>query len=384
MRVTPKRVGIGVVATAVTYGVFALWRPEPVRVETARAMRRPLRVTVDEEGETRVRDRFVLAAPVPGRVARIALREGDSVRRGMIVARIFPAPLDPRTRQEAAARLEAAEDAQRASSAAVAQARAAFDQAQRERKRAQSLVADNAIAAEGRERTELEEELRAREWESAEFRAQAAAHDVEVARAALVSGGEPISIRSPVPGSILRVPEPSERVVAAGTPLIEVGDRTRLEIVADLLSADAVKVPRGAPMLIEGWGGETLRGRVRLVEPSAFTKISALGVEEQRVNVIGDLADPPPALGDRYRVEIRIVTWSADSVLTVPASALFRFGDGWRLFVVEEGRARSRDVKIGHRTSLDAEVITGVREGEIVIRYPSDRVSDGVRVVERP
>jgi HlyD family secretion protein len=197
MKVTAKRVSLGVGAAIAVYGAFALLRPEPVRVETARAMRRPLQVTVDEEGETRVRDRFVLAAPVPGRVARIALREGDSVRRGTVVARIFPAPLDPRARQEAAARLEAAEDARRATAAAVSQARAAFEQAQRERKRAQSLVADNAIAAEGRERTELEEELRAREWESAEFRAQAAAHEVEVARAALVSGGEPITIRSP-------------------------------------------------------------------------------------------------------------------------------------------------------------------------------------------
>ena len=380
MTVTTKWVSLGVVAAVVVYGAWALLRPESVRVETARAARRPLQVTVDEEGETRVRDRFVLAAPVAGRVARIALREGDSVRVGTVVARVFPAPLDPRSRSEAVARLEAAEDAQRASTATVAQARAALDQAHRERQRAQSLVAENAIATEARERTELEEELRARDLESAEFRAQAAAHEVEVARAAVATGGAPITIHSPVAGRVLRVPEPSERVVAAGTPLVEVGDRSRLEVVADLLSADAVQVPREAPILIEGWGGETLHGRVRLVEPSAFTKVSALGVEEQRVNVIGDLLHQPPALGDRYRVEMRIVIWSADSVLTVPASALFRAGEGWRVFVVEQGRARSRDVTVGHRTPLDAEITGGVREGEIVIRYPSDRVSDGVRV----
>ena len=380
MTVTTKWVSLGVVAAAAVYGAWALLRPESVRVETAPAARRPLQVTVDEEGETRVRDRFVLAAPVAGRVARIALREGDSVRVGTVVARVFPAPLDPRSRSEAVARLEAAEDAQRASIATVAQARAALNQAQRERQRAQSLVAENAIATETRERTELEEELRARDLESAEFRAQAAAHEVEVARAAVAAGGAPITIHSPVAGRVLRVPEPSERVVAAGTPLVEVGDRSRLEVVADLLSADAVQVPREAPILIEGWGGETLHGRVRLVEPSAFTKVSALGVEEQRVNVIGDLLHQPPTLGDRYRVEMRIVIWSADSVLTVPASALFRTGDGWSVFVVEQGRARSREVIVGHRTPLDAEITGGVREGEIVIRYPSDRVSDGVRV----
>lgn len=383
MKVTTKQAGLGVIAVAVLYGAFALLRPEPVWVETARAARGSLQVTVDEEGETRVRDRFVLAAPVPGRVARIRVREGDSVRRGAIVARIFPVPLDARTRNEAVARLSAAEDAERATATGVEQAKAALDQARRERRRAQSLVAENAMATETRERTELEEELRVRDLESAEFRAQAAAHEVELARAVLASGGEPIPIRSPVSGSILRVPEPSERVVAAGAPLVEVGDRAHLEIVADFLSSDAVKVPRGAPMLIEGWGGATLHGHIRLVEPSAFTKVSALGVDEQRVNVIGDLLDPPPALGDRYRVEVRVVIWSADSVLTAPASALFRTGDDWRLFVVEQGRARVRTVTVGHRTSLQAEITGGMREGEVVIRYPSDRVSDGVRVAER-
>jgi HlyD family secretion protein len=384
MRITLKRVSVALAVAGAGYGAFALLQPAPVQVETARAARRALQVTVDEEGETRVRDRFVVAAPVAGRVARIAWREGDSVRTGTILARIFPAPLDPRTREQAVAQLDAAEDAQRAAAVGVAQARAAHEQAHREWERAGQLAAQNAIAPEARERIDLEEVSRARELESAEFRAQAAAHDVEVARAVLTAGGEPITIRAPVTGRILRVPEPSERVVAAGTPLVEVGNRSRLEIVVDLLSADAVQVPVGAPMLIEGWGGETLRGRVRFVEPSAFTKISALGVEEQRVNVIGDLLERPPALGDRYRVEVRIVIWTADSVLTVPASALFPYGDGWRLFVVERGRARSRDVTVGHRTSRHAEVLGGVIEGEAVIRYPSDRVSDGVRVAGRP
>jgi HlyD family secretion protein len=377
-----KLVGSVLAVAVIGYGAYAVLKSEPIRVETAPVAWRPLLVTVDEEGETRVRDRFVVGAPVAGRVSRITAREGDSVRAGALLARMFPAPLDPRTRAEAAARLAAAEDAQRATAAAVAQARAAYEQAVRERQRAGQLASQNAIAAEERERIDLHVVVSARNVESAEFRAQAAEHEVEVARAALAANGVPIGIRAPVRGRILRVPEPSERVVAAGTPLVEIGDPARLEIVADLLSADAVQVSPAAAVLIEGWGGQTLHGRVRRVEPSAFTKVSALGVDEQRVNVIVDLFEWPAALGDRYRVEIRIVTWSADSVLSVPASALFRAGDAWHLFVVERGRAREREVAVGHRTSLDAEVIRGVRPGEVVIRYPSDRVRDGERVAE--
>jgi len=384
VKISARRVGLAVGTAIVAYGAFALLRSGPVPVETARAARRPLQVTVDEEGETRVRDRYVLATPVAGRVARITLREGDPVQPGMVLARVFPAPLDPRTRDQAAARLKAAEDAQRAAAATVAQARAALDQAHRESERARQLAAQNSIATEARERIELEELSRARDVESADFRAQAAAHDVEVARAALAANRELIAIRSSVAGRVLRVPEPSERVVPAGTPLLEIGDPSRLEIVADFLSTDAVNVARGAPLLVEGWGGKTLRGRVRLVEPSAFTKVSALGVEEQRVNVIGDFVDPPGALGDGYRVEIRIILWQGDGVLTVPASALFRHGEGWRVFVVERGRARQRDVVVGHRTSFDAEIVNGLALGEIVIPHPSDRIAEGVRVAEHP
>ena len=383
MKIRAKHMGLAVGAAIVAYGAFALLRSGPVPVETARAARRPLQVTVDEEGETRVRDRYVVAAPVAGRVARITLREGDSVRAGTVLARMSPAPLDPRTRREAAARFDAAEDAQRAAAAGVAQSRAAHEQAHRAWVRAQRLATDNSIAPAEREQAELEEALRARELESAEFRSQAAVHDTEVARAALAAGQE-LVIRSPGRGRVLRVPEPSERVVTAGTPLLEIGDPSRLETVADLLSTDAVAVAPGAPLLIEGWGGKTLRGRVRLVEPSAFTKVSALGVEEQRVNVIGDLVDSPGSLGDRYRVEIRIIIWQGDSVLTVPASALFRHGEGWRVFVIERGRAWQRDVVVGHRTAFDAEILRGVATGDVVIPHPSDRLAEGVRVAQHP
>lgn len=184
---------------------------------------------------------------------------------------------------------------------------------------------------------------------------------------------------------MLRIPERSERVVLAGTPLLELGDPAKLEIVADLLSSDAVRVMPGDAMLIEGWGGgTTLRGRLRRVEPSGFTKVSALGVEEQRVNVIGDFVDLPGAIGDRYRVEVRIVVWEGRDVLQVPTSALFRHGDGWSVFVIEQGRARQRDVRVDHRGTFETEIVQGLNEGDVVVRNPSDRIADGLRVAVAP
>jgi HlyD family secretion protein len=381
MRISRKGIALGAGGIAAALGALALLRPATLPVETVVAMRGPLQVTVDEEGETRVRDRYVVAAPVAGRVDRIELREGDSIAQGAEVARLFPAPLDARAREQGTARVAETEDAQRAADAAVAQARAALAQARRNRARADELAAQNAIAPEDREHAELEETTRGRELEAATFRAQAAAHDVEVARAALLGGGSAAtSLRAPVCGRVLRIPERSERVVPAGAPIVEVGDCAKLEVVADLLSSDAVKVKPGDPMWIAGWGGDTLRGRVRTVESSGFTKVSALGVEEQRVTVVGDVLDPPGPLGDRFRVEVRIVIWAGKDVLRVPASALFRRGDGWSLFVVEQGRARQHDVYVGHRTPFDVEILSGVKEGDEVIRNPSDRIADGIKV----
>jgi HlyD family secretion protein len=374
----------GVALATAMFLVYTL-RPTPVPVEVAAAGRGPLRVTIDEEGRTRVRDRYVVVAPVAGRVARITLDEGAAVTRGMAVAQLSAAPLDPRTREEAAARLRGAEDAERAATAAVSQARAALDQAARNRARAESLFAKNLLSVEQREVTALAETTAVRQVEAADFRAQAAAHDVEVARAALTAGaGDVVRLLSPVRGQVLRVPEKSERVVAAGTTLVELGDPGRLEIVVDLLSEDAVKVKPGARVLIEGWGGDRpLEAHVRMVEPSGFTKVSALGVEEQRVNVVADLDATPPQLGDGYRVEARVVQWEGDA-LKVPASALYQEGDQWRVFVVENGRARARVVRVGHRNPDEAEVLDGLGVGERVIRQPTDKISDGTRVTVRP
>jgi HlyD family secretion protein len=375
----------GSVALAAAMFLVYTLRPIPVPVEVAAAGRGPLRVTIDEEGRTRVRDRYVVVAPVAGRVARISLDEGAVVTRGMAVAQLSAAPLDPRTREEAAARLRGAEDAERAATAGVSQARAALDQAARNRARAESLFAKHLLSMEQREVMALAETTAIRQVEAADFRAQAAAHDVEVARAALTAGaGDVVRLLSPVRGRVLRIPEKSERVVTAGTTLVELGDPSRLEIVVDLLSEDAVKVKPGDRVLIEGWGGDRpLEAHVRMVEPSGFTKVSALGVEEQRVNVVADLDATPPQLGDGYRVEARVVQWEGDA-LKVPASALYQEGDQWRVFVVENGRARPRVVRIGHRNPDEAEVLDGLSVGERVIRQPTDKISDGARVVARP
>ncbi len=370
----------GAALAAAAFLLYAL-RPAVVPVEVTAVKRGPLRVTIDEEGRTRVRDRYLVVAPVAGRVARITLEEGSLVTRGMPVARLSAAPLDPRSREEAAGRLRAAEDAARAAEAAVPEARAALAQAMRSRVRAESLFAQHLLSPEQREVAAVAETTAIRQVEAADFHAQSAAHDVEVARAALTPGATPVmTLVSPVHGQVLRIPERSERVVAAGTPLLELGDPSRLEVVVDLLSEDAAKVKLGDRVLIERWGGDRpLEAHVRVVEPSGFTKVSALGVEEQRVNVVADLDDTPPRLGDGYRIEARVVQWEGDA-LKVPAGALYQEGDEWRVFVVENGRARSRVVKIGHRNPDDAEVLDGLKEGDQVISHPTDKIADGVRV----
>lgn len=386
MKLTRRRVVLGAAAVAVTILIVRALRPAPQLVEAIAASRGPLRVTIDEEGRTRVRDRYLLVAPAAGRVERITLDEGAKLRRGDTVARLFAALLDPRARQEAAARLQAADDAQRAAHAAVEQTRAARDQARRERARAESLFAKNLVAAEQRERAALADTTATRQFEAADFRAQAAAHDVDQARAALIGGNGRgvLQLVSPVRGQVLRIPERSERVVAAGEPLVEIGDPSRLEVVVDLLSEDAVKVEPGDQMIVEAWGGDRpLEAHVRLVEPSGFTKVSALGVEEQRVNVIADLDDTPPRLGDGYRVEAKVVLWQGAAVLKIPASALIQDGVRWQVFLVQTGRARLREIQVGHRNAFEAEVTGGLSAGDLVIPHPTDKLSDGIRVVVR-
>lgn len=371
-----------------------LLRPETIAVDAARAVVGPLAATVGDEGQTRVRFRHLITAPVPGRLQRITLDVGDTVTRGMIVARLAPVPLDARSRQQAEAALEAARDLERMSVAAVAQARTALDQARQDLRRGQQLGERGVVPPADVERLQLAVRSREREVEGLEAKASAATHDVERARSALLAsgtaegnagGGQTLLLTCPIGGRVLAIPEHSARTVQPGETLLEVGDPADIEIVVDLLSTDAVKVSPGQRLLITGWGGDsTLEGRVRLVEPAGFTKISALGVEEQRVNVIGDFDAAPARLGDRFRLDVRVVLWEGDSVLKVPASALFRRGDQWALFAIEDGRARERVVAVGHESSAETEILTGVAPGEVVIRHPTDRIRDGTRVTFMP
>lgn len=378
---------IWIIGLTVLTGLIVLaLRPSPVTVDTAEVSTGPLVVTIDAEGQTRVRDRYTVSTPIPGRLLRPTVRAGDAIHAGDVVAWLEPAPLDARAAEEARARVESAEDARRVAESAVVSARAALAQARRYRVRAESLSAAGLLAPEEREKAELAEITRERELEGADFRAQAAAHDVETARAGLLSASgrsreARFAVRTPVRGLVLKLIEESERVVPAGAPIMEIGDPRRIEVVTDLLSADAVRVQAGDSALIDAWGGEhPLAARVRSIEPSGFTKISALGVEEQRVNAIVDLLDPSDHLGDRFRVEVHAIVWRGDSVVKVPVSALVRRGTEWSVFRNRDGRARQVAVSIGHLGTSEAEVIRGLAPGDLVIVHPSDRVADGVRI----
>ena len=373
----------------------ALW-PQAITVEVGQVSRGPLVVTVDEEGETRVHDRFVVSAPVSGRVLRIDLEPGDAVVRGKtVIARVqadAPPLLDARTRAEAEAAVDTARGAVGRAQAEEQRARASLDLANadlaRERRlEASGLTTRQALDARLAAVQTAEEALR-----GAQFAAAAAAAELSRARARLMpatldAGGRVLPVLAPVDGVVLRRLRESESVVPAGDPLVEIGDPRHIEIVSDLLSTDAVRVKPGMRVLVEGWGGaETLAATVRRVEPSGFTKVSALGVEEQRVNVLMDFdaaAEAWKRLGDAFRVEVRIVVWEAASAVKVPTSALFRVGDTWAAYVVEAGRARRVLLELGQRTSREAEVLAGLTEGQIVVVHPGDLLVDGSRVVVR-
>ncbi|MBI4527034.1 MAG: efflux RND transporter periplasmic adaptor subunit [Deltaproteobacteria bacterium] len=382
-----KKVIYAATAIAAVAGLAVILLPDPVPVEATKLTVGSLQVTIDEDGETRAHDRFIVSAPVSGRASRIELHEGDRVARDQVLLELWPLPLSAREREEQLARIAAVDALAREASERVRRVQAEYEQARRDRQRMEKLSAGGFISKQDAEQASVAETTRANELEAARFRARSADADVRAARAALLAldekraGSARIPIRSPVAGKVLRIPEKSERVVAAGAPLMTIGDPARLEVVIDLLSADAVKVKPGMPVLLEGWGGDKpLRARVRVVEPYGFTKVSALGVEEQRVNVIADFVDPPGPLGDGYRVEAKIVTWSGEGVLKVPVSALFRHGETWAVFVVESGRAKRRQVQIGHRGALEAEIVAGLKKGDAVIRHPSNDIADGTRV----
>lgn len=385
--------GVGAVALVATF-VWA-FRPQPVLVEVAPVRQGLFEQTVDEDGKTRVRDRYVVSAPVVGRLARVGVKPGDAVRAGDTVAVLSPsapAMVDARTARELAERIGAAEAGLARARANVARAEAALDQAQVDVARQQRLQQEGFVATAALDQALLAARVQARELEAARFAQTGSAHDVAQARAALMRAREAAGIArpgtdwpiaAPVSGSVLRVLQESEVVVAVGTPLLELGDPQQLEIVVDVLSADGRRIPAGARVELDAGGEPRLAGRVRRVEPAAFTKVSALGVEEQRVNVIVDIVTPPAqwrGLGDQYRVDARIVVLERPQAVIAPVAALFRDGDQWAVYVASDGHARKRRVAVGGRTSSDAWIASGLAAGERVIVYPGDSVADGKRL----
>lgn len=386
--------GIGLVA-ALVYG----FRPAPVPVDLGVVARGPLLVTVEEDGKTRIKQRYIVAAPIAGRMQRIQLKPGDPVTRHRPLALIEPPHallLDPRAREEAQARVDAAEARLKQAKAQLEEAKASEDFARSDYERLKTLPRSSTSTQELESAT-----MRARTAESKvrsnESAVLVAEHELSQARAALrfTQNGPPsegsaraFEVTSPISGRVLRVMKESETVVTLGTEILEVGDTTELEAEIDVLTTEAVKVKVGMKVFLEHWGGDSpIPGEVRLIEPSGFTKNSALGVEEQRVNVIVKFRVPleyADAIGDAYRVDARIVVWKGDDVLRVPAGALFRNGGGKQaVYVLAEGRAVLRPVKIGHNNGLEAEVLGGLSEGDQVILHPSDKIKDGVAIAPR-
>ncbi len=376
------------------------FQPLPVLVETAAVARGPMTVTVDNEGKTRVKDRYTVSAPLMGRLQRVTLKPGDPVVAGKTLVAVIDATppdlLNPRSLAEAAARVKAAEAAVQQAGSQTEQARIRLEYADRELDRLTTTARSGAASQIDLEAAEQRRRAAREGIRASEFAAQVAQFEMEQARAALdfiqppADGAQPtprFEIYAPIDGLVFRVFEESATVVNPGARLLELADPAQLEVEVDILTTRAVQIIPGARMVIDHWGGpQPLEARVRVVEPSAFTKISALGIEEQRVNVIGDFTSPPEeraTLGDGFRIEARLVVWSAGDVLKVPAGALFRDAGEWAVFLNENARARLRRVSIGQRNDLEAEVLDGLAPGDAVLLYPNDQIQDGTRVTAR-
>lgn len=388
--------GIGLAVVALL--AYAL-RPQPLAVDLATIDRGDIVVTVGDEGQTRVRNIYVVSAPIPGRMLRINSEAGDRVTGGeTMLARFLPSQptlLDTRTRRQAEAAVETAEAALALARAERGKAEAELEFARNELKRAEALSNRGTISISALERAATTVETSEAALATARAALRVRQHELETARAALIEPNHNlpegkdccIDLIAPVSGQVLRILQKSEAVVAAGTPLIELGNRDDLEVVVDLLSNEAVSVREGAEVSIDGWGGPAaLAGKVRRVEPYGFTKVSALGIEEQRVNVVIDFADPsdlPERLGHGFRVDVRIVVEARQDAALVPLSALFRAGDEWAVFATDSDRAVRRIVRIGVNDGRMAEVLGGLEAGEQVIEHPGDRVEDGSAITPR-
>jgi HlyD family secretion protein len=379
----------GVIAAA---GVVALI-PRGLTVETAGVDRGPLEVSVREDGRTRIKERYTVSAPLAGKLERVRWRAGDRVRQDEDIIAVIvpndPALLDPSARAQAEARVRAAEALQSQTGVQLENARVKHEYARSFLERTRKLFAGNGVSHQDMDDAEQAELSAGHAFREAQFAARVAEYELELARAVLLradesGGGIRYEIHSPVSGSVLRVFQESSTIVTPGTRLLEIGDPTALEIEVDVLSADAVQLRPGARAVIEHWGGEKpLAARVRVIEPSAFTKVSALGVEEQRVNVILDFADPPAdfaSLGDGFRVEARLILWESPDVLRAPSAALFRSGQEWSVFLCQGSRAVLKAVQTGRSSSDFTEITAGLSAGDEVILYPGDLVEDGAKI----
>ncbi len=374
---------------------WGLW-PKPIPVETGAVTRGPLTVRVSEEGKTRVRNRYIVAAPVAGRMRRVPFKPGDEVKAGeTLLTAIEPviAPLlDPRARTQAEAVVSMREAARKQAAESLDARLAASKMAQAELERVRSVAGGRSLSQSDRDRAEMEASMKSADVRAAEFALQVTEFELAQARAALerparTTVGNLVEVKSPVSGRVLKVMQESEMVIAPGTQILEVGDPTDIEIEAEILSRDAVTIHPGDAVEVEQWGGEKpLKGRVRRVEPAAFTKISALGVEEQRVIVLSDLVDPPEAakaLGDRYRVEALVAVWHSDDVAVIPSGALFREGNAWKTYVYRGEKAELVEIQAGHSDGRLTEILSGLNAGDEVLLHPPDTVKDGTTVTKR-
>lgn len=383
--------GVGMLAMAFAWA----FRSPAVPVEVATVRTGLFEQVIEEDGKTRVRERYVVSAPLAGRLSRIVLHAGDAVEAGAVLAQLSPsAPslLDARTMRELEERIGAAEAARAQAQANVARAEAALEQARADQERSNKLAGEGFLSRSAREQAQLAVKLQTRLRDAAAFEKEGSDHNLAQARAALLRVRDVRAgtrkdvgwqITSPLTGRVLRVLQESEAVVPIGTPLMEIADANDLEIVVDVLSSDAVRIPKGASVRVESGGPSTLPGIVRLVEPAAFTKVSALGVEEQRVNVVIELdsaSDTWGALGDGYRADVRIVVFARPDAVLVPVSALFRQGESWAVFVERAGEAVRTLVEVSGRNPQVAWVAEGVKAGDRVVVYPSDSVDHGRRV----
>lgn len=398
-----KHIGVTLVSIFVTAAVIYGFLPKPIAVDVVPVSRKPLQVSVEEEGRTRVVDRYVISTPVAGYAQRVELDVGDAVSQGQTLVILDPLPstvLDPRSEAQARAQVARAEDALQAAIENAQAAKASYDFAKVEYERIKLLCKTQCVSKTEEDKAEADERRAFATSRSANFSVEVARHELEAAKttlqysAAKTSAQKPdgvninkVAITSPVNGNVLKINRESEGAIDAGQTLLEVGNPRTLEVVIEVLSADAVRILPGTKVIFDRWGGgDTLAGIVRVVEPVGFTKISALGVEEQRVYVIADITSQPELwqrLGDGYRVEAKFILWEEADVLQIPASSLFRYGEGWAVFVMDDGTAVRKSVEIGQRNGLSAQVLAGLSENQLVITHPDDSIEDGVNIYQR-